>query len=222
MRAGTCLAALLFALLPGMLRSQEPQMATKVIAVRLELEACKTHVQQALRGLGYTDLLSFGNGWIGHVRRTSASVGCLPGTGESSIFIVTAGGLHVSELKRLMDRLAIQSPAGLSARVDSAPSVGSGWEATAAQLRGILGQRYNFWCPPNGRPFPVFGTDVYTAGSSVCSAAVHAGHLTFAGGGNAIIELRSGQSAYTGSERNGVASQSAAAATLSFALVGKP
>ena len=50
--------------------------------------------------------------------------------------------------------------------------------------------------------FTVWGTDVYTDDSSVCTAAAHA-CVTFAGGSTISIEIRAGQG-FTGSTLNGV------------------
>ncbi|MEP7159081.1 MAG: LCCL domain-containing protein, partial [Chloroflexota bacterium] len=44
--------------------------------------------------------------------------------------------------------------------------------------------------------------------SSVCTAAVHAGLITFAAGGSVTIEIQPDAVTYTGSERNGVSSGS--------------
>jgi hypothetical protein len=58
------------------------------------------------------------------------------------------------------------------------------WSAHAGSLRDRIGERFTFVCPPNGTlSLRVWGTDVYTYDSSICSAAVHAGVITVAGGG---------------------------------------
>jgi hypothetical protein len=54
----------------------------------------------------------------------------------------------------------------------------------------------------------VWGTDVYTADSSVCAAAVHAGRIAFSSGGRVSIVMVDGKSSYTGSTRSGVTTQS--------------
>ena len=51
-----------------------------------------------------------------------------------------------------------------------------------------------------------YGTDIYTDDSSICTAAVHAGKFSLAAGGTVIVEIRAGQSSYTGSMRNGLTS----------------
>ena len=58
--------------------------------------------------------------------------------------------------------------------------------------------------PGSGAFANVWGTDVYTDDSSICTAAVHAGLITAVGGGVITIEIRPGQAGYSGSARNGV------------------
>lgn len=85
---------------------------------------------------------------------------------------------------------------------------GSGWDANATALRGHNGGRFTFICPSGGAPGSVWGTDVYTDDSGVCTAAVHAGLITLRNGGTVTIEIRPGTSAYAGSVRNGITSGS--------------
>jgi hypothetical protein len=87
------------------------------------------------------------------------------------------------------------------------PAGGSGWDASATSLRGRNNQRFTFSCGASGAFGSVWGTDVYSDDSSVCTAAVHAGLITQANGGSVVIEIRPGQSSYAGSSRNGVDSQ---------------
>jgi hypothetical protein len=105
----------------------------------------------------------------------------------------------------------------------SNPGVGSGgtgWELNATRFRTFLGARFAYGCPANGKPGPVWGTDVYTDDSSVCTAAVHAGRITIAKGGTVTIEMRPGQSSYTGSKRNGITSAPWNSWGGSFVFVG--
>lgn len=81
------------------------------------------------------------------------------------------------------------------------------WVSHAESLRGRDGEQFTFECSPEGQPMPVWGTDIYTDDSSVCTAAVHAGKIGFADGGEVTIEIRPIESSYTGSTRNGVTSR---------------
>ncbi len=92
------------------------------------------------------------------------------------------------------------------------------WRVTAQSGRGSNGQRLTMECPASGTGASVWGTDIYTDDSSVCTAAVHAGLITFATGGTVEFEILAGESAYCGSTRNGVTSQSFGRWTGSFAF----
>jgi len=99
-------------------------------------------------------------------------------------------------------------------------SGGTGWELTATRFRTFLGAQFAYGCPANGKPGSVWGTDVYTDDSSVCTAGVHAGRITVAKGGTVTIEMRSGQDSYTGSTRNGITSNSWGSWGGSYVVVG--
>jgi hypothetical protein len=68
----------------------------------------------------------------------------------------------------------------------------------------------------------VWGTNIYTDDSSVCTAAVHGGLITLAKGGKVKIEMRDGQPSYRGSTRNGIKSNKYPAWTGSFIVVDAP
>jgi hypothetical protein len=86
------------------------------------------------------------------------------------------------------------------------------WGKNAMDYRGRDGARITFGCPAVdsfsflGHYGSVFGTDVYTDGSSVCMAAVHAGLITKSGG-SVMIEIRAYTGPYRGSTRYGVTSK---------------
>jgi hypothetical protein len=78
------------------------------------------------------------------------------------------------------------------------------WNTSAGMVRFDSGKTYKFKCPAAGKESSVWGTDVYTLDSSICTAAVHAGKFALETGGPVTIELRPGESAYKGSTRNGI------------------
>jgi hypothetical protein len=82
------------------------------------------------------------------------------------------------------------------------------WEANAASLNGTDGQTFMLACSPGGSAHPVWGSDIYTADSSICTAGVHSGLVTYQQGGTVTIELRPGRTIYGSSERNGVTTSS--------------
>ncbi len=98
--------------------------------------------------------------------------------------------------------------------------VAADWARTAQEYRGRIGMRITYACPAGGsKGRGPWGTDIYTDDSSVCTAAVHAGLITFARGGRVTIEIVPGQSSYTGSTRNGVTTYGYGAWGGAFAFV---
>lgn len=59
-------------------------------------------------------------------------------------------------------------------------------------------------CPPGCTPRTVWGTEIYTNDSSVCSAAIHAGAITAEAGGVVLVTWLPGQDAYIGTTANGI------------------
>ena len=96
------------------------------------------------------------------------------------------------------------------------------WGADARDFDGQNGAHIVYTCPSYGSAYTgtgVWGTDVYTDNSSVCTAAVHAGKITPTSGGIVTIEIRPGQIFYKGSNRNGITSGDAGSRTNSFVVV---
>lgn len=80
------------------------------------------------------------------------------------------------------------------------------WSTTGAGFKGDDGQTYIFQCPPDGTAGTIWGSDVYTADSSICTAAVHAGLISLAEGGVVTVEFRPGRLIYGSTVRNGITS----------------
>jgi hypothetical protein len=80
------------------------------------------------------------------------------------------------------------------------------WNETPSNLTGKVDQNFTYLCPSNGTINSIWGTDVYTIGSSICSAAVHIGIINAKDGGKVQIRIRSGEKFYNGTTRNGVTS----------------
>jgi hypothetical protein len=81
------------------------------------------------------------------------------------------------------------------------------WDDTASEYKGRLGQDFTFNCPPGGAIAPIWGTDIYTYDSSICTAAVHSGLITAPDGGQVTIRIASGEESYQGTKRNGAESR---------------
>ncbi len=95
----------------------------------------------------------------------------------------------------------------------------STWDTNATQWSEQIGQRYTLDFPPNGYAGPIWGTGIYTDDSSIGTAAVHAGLITFSSGGRVTIEMREGLQSYEGSYKNGVDSSAYDAWGASFVFV---
>lgn len=80
------------------------------------------------------------------------------------------------------------------------------WNTSAATFKTDVGRTYKFECPAGGTESAVWGSDIYTADSSVCTAAVHAGVITLESGGTVTIEFRPGRAVYGSTVRNGITS----------------
>ena len=85
--------------------------------------------------------------------------------------------------------------------------------------RGDIGDKHAYDCPAGGTPSPIWGTNLYTDDSSVCTAAVHAGLITFEQGGTVTIKIRPGDRDYQASVQNHVVSQAWGISSGSFVFV---
>jgi hypothetical protein len=92
------------------------------------------------------------------------------------------------------------------------------WDRTASFIRGATEQQFTFECLAGGSPAVVWGTDIYTDDSSICTAGVHAGVITD-DGGLVTIEILPGEESYEGSTRNDVTSLEYGAWDASFRVV---
>lgn len=86
------------------------------------------------------------------------------------------------------------------------PAIAAGSHMQAASWHGQAGRVLSFACEPYFQLHTVFGTDIYTDDSYICSAAVHRGLITQRTGGAVTIKLLAGQTSFNASSRNGVTS----------------
>lgn len=88
-------------------------------------------------------------------------------------------------------------------------SLGLGPSEGALKFAQQVGQRFTVVCPASdGTRATVYGTDIYTADSPVCAAAIHAGVLQPGRAGAVSIDIGSGAKVFEGSTRNGVTTRS--------------
>src|SRR3990172_13172613 len=64
---------------------------------------------------------------------------------------------------------------------------GASWAATAQSYADRIGERLTYQCPTDGVNWFIYGTDVYTSDSSVCTAAVPLGFITLSRSGVVTI-----------------------------------
>ena len=125
-------------------------------------------------------------------------------------------GRHV-QLRLL--RALVRGGRALHRRACGPPPPRGGTNATDHDCRtaGVVGMRF-VRVPPGGSAGDDLGTDVYTHDSSICTAAVHAGRITFASGGTVTIEMRAGAATHTSTARNGVTSNPYGSWYCSYAI----
>jgi hypothetical protein len=80
------------------------------------------------------------------------------------------------------------------------------WETNATGFKNDVGMIYKFQCPESGTEHTIWGNDIYTTDSSICTAAVHAGVISLAEGGTVTLEYRPGRLTYGSTTRNGIKS----------------
>ena len=74
-----------------------------------------------------------------------------------------------------------------------------GNKATEKLFEGATGQTFRINCPKGCKKGVVIDTMIYEENSQVCQAAIHAGLVDPALGGDVIIEIANGQNYYQGS-----------------------
>jgi len=76
--------------------------------------------------------------------------------------------------------------------LSSLPAIPISWETTAEAYKGRYGQTFTFELPPNGIAKPVYGFGEFEWDSSIGSAAVRMGLLTYENGGEVTILIKEG------------------------------
>jgi LCCL domain len=203
-----------------LLLADAPSMSAKSITLPISFEECRSRAAIALKSEGLVDMTDFGDGWIGSNRTYSASVGCARGDRETVVTVVVASSApNTDRRNRLVERISAK-PAAIVPGGSGAKPIP--WSRNATELRGRIGEELTYECPSNGSAASVWGTDIYSDDSSICTAAVHAGLITRSSGGRVTIQMRPGEREYSGSARNGISSSSYGAWQGSYSFVGNP
>ena len=127
--------------------------------------------------------------------------------GEDSYTGINRNGVRSNSYERWRGSFVFLDPIGNPVLTEPVISQ-IGWGDTAIDFRGRLDQDFTFSCPSSGRVRTVWGADIYTDDSSICTAAVHLGLITARDGGVVTIRIRPGADSYAGLNRNGVRSSS--------------
>jgi hypothetical protein len=94
------------------------------------------------------------------------------------------------------------------------------WFDNAIRYRAAKNSSFDFNCPFNSTFVTVWGTDIYTDDSGICTAAVHAGLIQPSNGGLVTLTILPGQDSYEGTVANGVSTNNYGEWRASFRFDG--
>jgi len=92
------------------------------------------------------------------------------------------------------------------------------WSTVGYELEGEPDDEFLVSCPEDGEPGSLWGTDIYTDDSSICTAAVHMGLIDLDDGGEIVVTFLEGEEEYEGSEENDIESSDWGAWDISFTV----
>jgi hypothetical protein len=189
--------------------AQAPAASRGIQLLPVTADDCMRRARTALEGEGFTIIDPVGpDHYYGRKQNHTAVIMCSPapdGKMWANVIVATSGTLEGTvpgaERVRIQQRLYPE---------DRPPTVTAAttWSTQANELSKDPGMRFTVTCPANGAiSGRLWGTDLYTNDSSICTAAVHAGLISVEQGGTVAIETRVGVGSYKGSVRFGVTSQ---------------
>ncbi len=115
---------------------------------------------------------------------------------------------------------ADSSGGGGSAATSDQDAVDVSWSSSPGEFRGQDGLKVAYECPAGGTIHALWGTGPFTDDSSVCTAGVFVGLITFESGGRVVIEIAPGATTYEGATAHGVESGSYGSWGGSFEVLG--
>ncbi|MGB7340692.1 MAG: LCCL domain-containing protein, partial [Phototrophicaceae bacterium] len=92
------------------------------------------------------------------------------------------------------------------------------WNTRAYDLEGETGDTFAVICPADGERRSIWGTEIYTSDSSMCTAAAHMGLITLEDGGEFVVTFLDGQEEYEGTEQNGIETSNWGSYSASFSV----
>ena len=188
--------------------AQAPAASRGLQLLPITPDDCMLRARAALEGEGFTITDPIGpDHYYGKKQNHTALVMCNPapdGKMWANVVVATSGTLEGTvpgaERVRIQQRLYPDDR-------PPTPTTATTWQTQAKELSTEPGMRFTLTCPANGEiSGRLWGTDLYTNDSSICTAAVHAGLISVARGGTVAIETRVGVSSYKGMVRFGVTS----------------
>ncbi|WP_198424734.1 LCCL domain-containing protein [Spirosoma endbachense] len=172
---------------------------------------------------GQFQITGQGDWWMAssnQTARTAVCVSCIT-VGAQTQAYVTAASVSDPLATQWVEYLLKYMASGQGSTTTTTTTTGTAidWNTRANFQGAEIGKRVTYSCPAGGTAQSVWGTDIYTHDSSICTAAVHSGLITIQYGGGVTIEFIAGQSAYTGSTRNGITTNGYQNWGLSFRFV---
>ncbi len=111
---------------------------------------------------------------------------------------------------------SVPTPSPTPTPIDENEVVTLNWSQTALEFKASVDVSRSFECPSDGTESTIFGSVIYAANSSICTAAVHAGKIDMDKGGEVTIRFRPGQKHYESLKRNDITSLMFGTEELSF------
>jgi hypothetical protein len=133
------------------------------------------------------------------------------GKGASSFEASTRNGIESGKFGAYAGSFTFD-PDNLPGQVD--------WSTTGVGI-DVVSEPLTLICPPEGDARRVWGTGTYTEDSSICTAAVHAGRISFKAGGTVTVEPTGPQEVFSPSERFGVTTLSWKTWPVSFSVTAR-
>jgi hypothetical protein len=195
----------------------QPAWSRGIQTISLNQPATLQRAESALKAEGYTIQKSGSDFIEGQKGIHTAIIACNAGSNGTTYVNIFVASNAVEEIipgterERLQNRMGYSSPTRV---------IQGSWSTRPNSLGGKPGQRFTIYLPPGGvASGAIWGSDVYTDDSSIGTAAVHAGLISFENGGTVTIEIRRGQSQYQASTRYGISSASYGSWGGSFVFV---
>lgn len=181
---------------------------------------CLAKARQGLAN-GQYQITGQGDWWLAssnQTARTAVCVSCITVGSQTQAYVTAASPsdpLATQWTQYLLNYVA----SGQGTTTTTTTGTAINWNSRGNFQGADMGKRITYNCPAGGTLYDVWGTDIYTNDSSVCTAAVHSGLITTQYGGAVTIEIIAGQAGYTGSTRNGVTTKDYSKWNLSFRFV---